>query len=220
MMGLCATHPASANQPLSAISAAVEAFVASHLGDDARHEIVVAPLDPRLQLPDCASPLAVFLHGDAIKPGRNTVGIRCNDTSTWTIYHSVGIRSFRDVVVLSKPLMRNELIQAGHLHVETRDTSTLQQGYVQSPNDVTGRQAIRHLPVGTVLSRQHYTEAAEVKRGSRVNIRSGRGGLMISAPGIAMTDGNKGQQIAVKNASSQRMIRATVIDPQTVVVVF
>ena len=54
----------------------------------------------------------------------------------------------------------------------------------------------------------------------RVNIQSGKAGLLISAPGVAIMDGIKGQQIPVKNVSSQRVIHATVTAPGQVTVTF
>jgi flagella basal body P-ring formation protein FlgA len=44
--------------------------------------------------------------------------------------------------------------------------------------------------------------------------------LIITAPGIAISDGVEGQQIPVKNASSQRVIHATVVAPGQVIVQF
>lgn len=209
-----------AAQSIQSIQTAIEQFATARLEQEARYDIAVAPLDPRLQLPDCADALQIFLPGDELKPGRNTVGARCTAPQPWTIYSTVNIKMYKDIVVLTKPLRRNDLIKAEHVKVETRDTATLQQGYVQSIDDVIDKQATRHLAPGTVLSRALFIEPPVIKRGTRVNIQSGRKGLLISAPGIAMMDGGKGQQISVKNASSQRMIRATVVDPQTVLVAF
>jgi flagella basal body P-ring formation protein FlgA len=59
-----------------------------------------------------------------------------------------------------------------------------------------------------------------VKRGERVNIQSGKAGVLISATGTAMADGAKGQKINVKNLSSQRVIQATVVDSGQVSVYF
>lgn len=214
------TCPASPMQSQAVIQEAVTSFVNSHLLADGQYQISPAQLDPRLQLPECTQALEVFTPSGEIKPGRNTLGIRCNSLPNWTIYSAVSIRSFQDVLVLVKPLQRGEAIRADHLSRQNRDTSTLQQGYISDPADVINKQASRNIPAGSVLNKLHYAELNLVKRGERVNIQSGKAGLLISAPGIAMSDGIKGQQINVKNASSHRVIQATVINAGLVSVFF
>ncbi len=207
-------------QSLEIIQNDVNNFVKSNLDATGNYQISNAQIDPRLQLPACEQPLALFSQSGEIKPGHNTVGIRCNASKAWTIYSTVAVKSFKDVLVLAKPLRRNDLIRPDHLTIETRDTGTLQQGYLSNPDEIINKQASRNIPAGSVLNRMHYAELNLVKRGERVNIQSGKAGLLISAPGIAMMDGVKGQQISVKNASSNRIIQATVVDPGVVSVYF
>jgi flagellar basal body P-ring formation protein FlgA len=212
--------PATTTESLQNIQSAIDSFVKANLEVNGNYQISDTPLDPRLQLPACQKPLEIFSQSGGLKPGRNTLGIRCNSEKTWTIYSVVSIKSFKDVLVLAKELRRNDAIRPDHLAMETRDTGTLPQGYLSDPNDVINKQATRNVATGSVLLRTHYSEPTVVKRGTRVNIQSGKPGLIISAPGIAMVDGIKGQQISVKNASSQRVIQAIVVDSGLVTVYF
>lgn len=207
-------------QSLEAIQEAVQNFVQASLDPAGQYQISSAQIDPRLQLPACNEKLEVFPQSGNIRSGRNTVGVRCPGFDNWTIYSTVAIKSFEAVLVLTKPLSRNDKISLEHFTTETRDTSTLQAGYLTNPNDIINKQATRFVPVGSVLYRFHYSEPTLVKRGERVNIQSGKPGLLITSAGVAMTDGIKGQQISVKNISSQRVIQATVVDPGLVSVYF
>jgi flagellar basal body P-ring formation protein FlgA len=211
---------ATPTESLQAIQSAVDNFIKSNLNVDGSYQISDTQLDPRLQLPACQKPLEIFSQSGGLKPGRNTLGIRCSSEKNWTIYSVVSIKSFKDVLILAKELRRNDAIRPDHLAIETRDTGTLPQGYLSDPTDVINKQATRNVATGSVLLRTHYSEPTVIKRGTRVNIQSGKQGLLISAPGIAMTDGIKGQQISVKNVSSQRVIQATVVDPGLVTVYF
>lgn len=211
---------ATSFQSLAAIQEAVQQFVQASLDPAGQYQISSAQIDPRLQLPACAEKLEVFPQSGNIRSGRNTVGIRCPGSDNWTIYSTVVIKSFEAVLVLTKQLSRNDKISLNHFTTETRDTSTLQSGYLTDPNDVINKQATRFVPVGSVLYRFHYSEPTLVRRGERVNIQSGKPGLLITSSGVAMTDGIKGQQISVKNSSSQRVIQATVVDPGLVNVSF
>lgn len=199
-------------QSLQTIQDAVSAYVKSGLEAGGKYQITVPQLDPRLQLPLCDQPLQVFSQAGEIKAGRNTIGIRCNGATNWTIYSVVPVKSYKDVLVLSKPLRRNEIIRAESLASETRDISTLQQGYIVDPADIIDKQAARNLAAGSVLNRLSYEDLTLIKRGERVNIQSGKAGLLISATGTAMMDGAKGEKISVKNIASQRVIQAVVVD--------
>jgi len=211
---------ASETQSLAVINDVVHNYVESALVPDGKYEISNTQIDNHLQLPACKQSLDVFAQSGSIKPGRNTVGIRCNDKGGWTIYSTVIVKSFQNVLILAKPLNRNDRIAFEHLKSEVRDVATLQQGYLTDPNDIVNKQATRIVPAGTVLNRQHYTEPTLIKRGQHVNIQSGKAGFLISAQGVAMMDGSKGQQIKVKNVSSRRIIRATVVNPGVVSVYF
>lgn len=210
----------ASTQDLQSLQEGVNSFVQSSLEPDGQYQISQTPLDNRLQLPICPQNLEYFAQSGEIKPGRNTIGIRCQGPSSWTIYNTVLVKAFKEVLILAKPLGRNELITPEHLKPETRDIATLQQGYISNPDEVLHKQATRFAPPGTVLNRSHYTEPTLVRRGERVNIQSGKSGFLITATGIAMLDGSKGQKISVKNASSQRVIQAMVINPGVVTVDF
>ncbi len=210
---------ASPTQSLQSIEDAVMTYVKSSLEVGGNYQITETQFDPRLQLPLCEQPLQVFAQGE-IKAGRNTIGVRCGGSKSWMIYSVVGIKSYKDVLVLSKSLRRNEMIRAEDIVTETRDIATLQQGYVLDPAEVINKQASRNLAAGSVLNKLSYEELILIKRGERVNIQSGKAGLLISATGTALTDGAKGERISVKNITSQRVIQGIVVDPGLVSVPF
>lgn len=211
---------ASTSQSVTAIQDAVQSFVQSSLDPAGQYQISSAQIDPRLQLPACEENLDIFPQSGEIKPGRNTIGVRCLGVNNWTIYSTVLVKSYEAVLVLTKQLNRNDRIGPEHFSTETKDTATLLKGYLTNPEDVIDMQATRFVPAGSVLYRIHYTEPTIIKRGERVSIQSGKPGMLITSTGVAMTDGTKGQQINVKNVSSKRVIQATVINPGLVNVHF
>lgn len=212
--------PATPTQSLQAIQDTVNSFIQSSLQPDGHYEITAAQIDSRLQLPACEQNLDVFAQSGEIKAGRNTLGIRCHGLNAWTIYSTVLIREFRNVLIAGKPIDKNELINPGQVSTEMRDISTLQQGYLSNPEEINNKQATRFIPTGSVLYRMHYAEPTLIKRGERVHIQSGMPGLLITSTGEAMMDGIKGQRIRVKNVSSNRIIQATVTTPSVVKVNF
>jgi flagella basal body P-ring formation protein FlgA len=211
---------AATNQSLPAIQDAVINYVQSSLEEGGEYQITHSQLDPRLQLAACEQSLEVFVQSGVIRPGRNTVGIRCNGASSWTIYNTVLVKSFIKVLVSTQSLNRNDKINPESIVIETRDVSTLQPGYINDPGFLIDKVATRPVPAGSVIYNAYIAEPRLVKRGERVNIQSGSPGLMITSEGVAMMDGAKGQKISVKNISSNRVIQGTVMYPGLVAVNF
>lgn len=211
---------AEPNQSIKVIQDQVDSYLRANLDSRLEHKINISPIDPHLQLPACAEDLKLSSPSGAIKPGLNTISVNCPAEKGWTIYSTASIKAFLDVLVASKPIQRNEVIRAEHLSLEKRDVGTLQQGFVVDRDDVLSKQAIRNIAVGSVLTRNQFADLTLVKRGEQVSIQSGREGFLISAPGIAMMDGSKGQQIRVKNTGSQRIVQAVVVEAGIVGVFF
>lgn len=207
-------------QSLPAIQNAVTGYVQAALDPTGEYQITHAQLDPRLQLSACEQNLDVFVQSGELRPGRNTIGVRCNDPNNWTIYSTVLIKSYVKVLVTTQSLNRNDKIAPHYLTIETRDVAMLQQGYVNDPTVVADKLATRSIPAGSVLYSMHFAEPMLIKRGERVNIQSGKPGLAITSIGVAMMDGVKGQKISVKNVSSNRVIQGTVMNPGLVSVYF
>jgi flagella basal body P-ring formation protein FlgA len=207
-------------QSIASIQQAVSAFVAANLDNSGHYKTEAAPLDQRLSLPLCDNSLQVFLQAGELKPGRNTLGVRCTGGQNWMIYNQVAVKLYKDVLVLTKPLRRNEIITAEAISHETREVSALQQGYLLEPADIINKQATRNLAIGSVLIPSSYADLTLVKRGERVNIQLGKAGMSISSAGTALMNGAKGERISVKNISSQRVIQAVVIDAGLVSVNF
>lgn len=211
---------AETNHSIQAIQQQVDAYLRASLEPGADYRINISPIDPHLQLPACAEALKLTSPSGMVKPGLNTVAIRCPGETGWSIYSTASIKAFMEVLVASKPIQRNEAIRAEHLTLEKRDVGVLQQGFMVDQEAVLNKQAVRNIAAGSVLSRSQFTDLTLVKRGQQVSIQSGRQGFLISAPGIAMMDGAKGQQIRVKNAGSQRIVQAVVVEPGVVGVFF
>lgn len=216
----CSLCQASPTQPLQSLQDTAHAFVSSSLSGNGRYEIGSVPIDDRLQLAACDQSLTAFAQSGAVKPGRNTIGIRCDGSKRWTIYSTVIVKAFEQVLVVGKALNRNEIIKAEHLTRVKIDVATLPQGYITNPGEVLNKQAARSVAAGTALNRNHYIEPDLIKRGDRVRIQTGKPGLLITSKGVAMAGGVKGQRIRVKNLTSKKVIQATVEKPGLVTVYF
>ncbi|NOT11307.1 MAG: flagellar basal body P-ring formation protein FlgA [Methylococcaceae bacterium] len=199
-------------QSHESIYSAVRNYIAGHI-DAVDYETNLMQLDNQLKLPACPMPLDIFIPNDLIKPGRNSIGVRCNTNNKWSIFTSASIKTYQNVLILTRPLQRGETLTRQHLSMERRDISGLRGDYVTQIEDVLNKQASRPLPSGSLLSSRNIAEPKVIKRGDNIVISSARPDFAIRMNGTAMMDGVKGQNIRIKNQSSGRIINATVVEP-------
>ena len=179
----------------------------------ARHEIQVNPLDPRLRLAACDSNLTQSLESPAQPVGRVTVRVSCEGSTPWTVFVPAQVRIFRPVVVVKTALRRDSIIGAGDVALVEQDVSLLNRGYVTEVEQVIGRKLTRATRTDQVLTPAMLQLAEAVRRGDQVVISARSGGINVRMQGEALSGGTLGQQISVRNLTSQRVIRARVVGP-------
>jgi flagella basal body P-ring formation protein FlgA len=128
------------------------------------------------------------------------------------------VRLYRQVVVAQRPLARGAILAAQDIDWRERDVGTLNQGYLTEPDQALGSMLTRPVSIDQVLTPNHLERAPVVSKGDHVVISAGGATLSVRMPGEAQEEGAVGQQIRVRNLSSQRVIRARITGPGQVVV--
>lgn len=178
-----------------------------------RYQINLGRLDSRLRMNPCSRELDAKLENNSTPVGRVTVRISCNDNSPWSIYVPANISLFREVVVVARPIKRNALIQQNDILLAERDLASLNQGYFTELEQVIDSQARRALQTDQAITPSQIQAPPLVKRGEQVVINALSGSINVRMPGEALSDGALGQQIRVRNTSSQKIIYARVVGP-------
>lgn len=206
---------------IGAAEAFLEEQVANYLqrgGITGRYEIQVNRLDSRLRMPACDQPLVTSLESPAQPVGRVTVRVGCQGTTAWSLLVPAQVRLYRSVVVAQRPLARGTILSAQDIDWRERDIGTLNQGYLTEPEQALGSQLTRPVSIDQVLTPNHLERAPVVRKGDHVVISAGAASLSVRMPGEALEEGAIGQQVRVRNLSSQRIIRARISGPGQVVV--
>ncbi len=207
-------------QSVESINKAISSHISASLPKGSDYKLTIGQFDNRLKLFLCNKPLEVFVRNKTLKSVRNSVGVKCNTKKKWTVYISVSINLYKNILVLSQSIRRGNTFSKGMFKVEKRDVSILRPGFIVDPLEIIGKQATRNLNFDTVLNKIHFKEPKLVKRGDNVIISLKSQNLNISMGGIAVTDGIKGQKISVKNIKSQQVVQAIVEKQGQVVVIF
>ncbi|MDD2658617.1 MAG: flagellar basal body P-ring formation chaperone FlgA [Methylococcales bacterium] len=204
-------HAEQKFQSLDSIYEFVKATVARSI-NAADYEISVLPLDNLLKLPECPKPLEASTP-DLIKAGRTTVGVYCNTENKWSISTSAVIKVYENVIVLTRPVQRGEIISRQNIAIKRRDISSLRGDFINQVEQIENKQAAQFIPAGVIVGSRNFIEPRLVKRGDKIVISALQPGFTIRMNGIAMMDGTKGQVIRIKNEKSGRIISGTVIEP-------
>lgn len=210
--GLCQADWQTHESILAAILEQVESNY-RHTGE--KHQIEVAPLDRRLQLPQCDRTLSVARMPGARELGNISVSVRCEGSQPWSLYGRAFVRKFKPVAVLHSAMRQGSVISPNDVEMVEKDASSL-QGSFSDPGDVIGKPVRKSLAAGTVLLPAHLTTVKLVRRGQQVAIRAQNTVFEVSMAGVALTDGEAGQLIRVRNVSSQRIIEGRVVSDGTI----
>lgn len=179
----------------------------------ARYEIEVNRLDPRLRLADCDEPLSTKLESPAQPVGRTTVRVSCEGSTPWSVFVPAQVHLFREVIVARRPLARESVIEQADVTLAERDVGLLTQGYMTAFDQVLGNKVTRSALPDQVLPPTYISAAEVVRKGDQVVISAKNPTINVRMPGEALSDGALGSQIRVKNQRSGRTIKARVTGP-------
>jgi flagella basal body P-ring formation protein FlgA len=124
------------------------------------------------------------------------------------------------VIVVQKPLNRNQTIAKDDVTVVSMDMADLPSNYISNIEDVVGKRTLRAMNPKEVFRTDIIEQPLMVKRNDRVSIIAESETLRITAIGEVKESGIKGDRVRVVNLNSNKEIFARVLDPKTVQVEF
>ncbi|MEI6258958.1 MAG: flagellar basal body P-ring formation chaperone FlgA [Deltaproteobacteria bacterium] len=133
---------------------------------------------------------------------------------------TVKIEVETDVIVVNKPLNRNQTIGKDDVNVVSMDMADLPSNYISRLEDVVGKKTLRIMNPKEVFRTDIIELPPVVKRNDRVSIVAESGNLRITAVGDVKESGGMGDRVKVVNLSSNKEIFARILDSKTVRVEF
>lgn len=174
---------------------------------DALIDVKVAPLNARIQLESCDTPI-VTPRGNR-RYGRIPVAVSCSKPQ-WNVFMTATVRVQKAVVVAKAPLARGKLLSAADLTIRMTDLTELRQQFYEDATHLSGMQLKRPLQAGSVLYGSMVKVPIAVRRGDKVAIVARRGSVHISVPGESLENGMPGEQIRVRNHQSKKVVHVWV----------
>ncbi|GGN15921.1 MULTISPECIES: flagellar basal body P-ring formation chaperone FlgA [Marinomonas] len=152
---------------------------------------------------------------EAIK--RTNYEISCNSPA-WKSYIPVTQEILIPAIKTTTPINRGQVITQSNTDIGDVDISSLRGQVYTKKNPPYGLIASRNLRINTFITDALVDQPTLVKKGDLVLITASSGTIIVRMNGVALENGVKGQQIRVKNTSSERIIYAKVVTDSEVLV--
>jgi flagella basal body P-ring formation protein FlgA len=210
------TTVALAEQPsvpaISAIEALAKDVVAKKVNApaSARVNITPQPLDSRVAIPRCSSPITAVLASDREISRNNTVRISCDSPDLsypWQIYLSVRVDVSYPVVVAKETLAPGDVLSTAQMEIRYVDQYSVNGEQFSDMQQLIGTRLKRRVSKDYPI---FGSNICVVCKGDTVSIIARTEQFQIKTVGEAVEDGNLGQQIRVKNTRSNKTVDAIV----------
>ena len=197
---------------ISAIEKLAKETVSKKIQAPPQAQIEIEPqtIDSRLALPDCRGPLTVEMATDREIGRNNTLKVSCPVTGQgypWQIFMSVRVNIRFPVIVPNQTLAQGTTLSRENLAIIYIDQVNLNGQQFDDPTPLIGAKLKRRVTKDYPI---FQSNVCFVCKGDQVSIIASTENFQIKTTGVAMQDGNIGEQIRVKNARSNKIIDALV----------
>lgn len=168
--------------------------------------ISASPISERFNLTPCQQPLEGNLVGDKIKQ-KSSIKVTCNDPIPWSVYVRVQAKTLIPLVTTLRALHKGEVLNDDNMQVIYKDESQVRGSFFSNMDILRGTRLKRNISANKNIQSKYI---CYVCRDDKVTIIANKTGLVIKASGIALSDGNIGSTVKVKNMRTQRVIIGTV----------
>ena len=218
---------AGASQTLTIRGEVIESrameFVADHIPwDPDTTEITINYRGKDLIVPAGIVDMNFALPSRRVRMGRFpvTVRITVDNILQKRLRLTAHVIHYSPVVKTLRPINRGEILTERDVAVEVVPSNRIFRNALTSLDDVVGKQAIRNMGMGRVITANSLSNPVLVKKGDRVIIIVQSGSMKITAPGLVREKGFKDSLVQVLNIQTKKTVFGMVMDSKTVKVNF
>lgn len=168
--------------------------------------------DGAAHLPPCQQPVATVPLSSGGQPwGRQLYRLSCSQPA-WELQGRVDLALTLPVLFTKRDLPRGHTLGLEDLDAKETDVTRLYRDIAVRPEEVLGRQTLRRIRVGQLLSAGQLQAALWVRKGDIVVMRAGETGFAATMKGEALEAGGPGDSVKVRNLSSGKVIQTWVVE--------
>ena len=199
---------------VSAISELAKVLINEKIAVPANAKVDINPqtVDNRMLPAQCTSPIRVELASEREISRNNTIKVSCDTPDLaypWQIFMSVRVDILFPVVVATETLAPGELISPSQVEIRYVDQNSLRGMQFSDTNQLTGvrvkRRVAKNYPI-------FANNLCFVCKNDTVSIYVRSNNFVLKTVGEALQDGNIGDQIRIKNSSSNKELDAIITE--------
>ena len=159
-------------------------------------EVTVGEPDARIVLAACLR-TEPFVPPGARLWGRTSLGVRCVEGASWTVFLPAQIKVFGAAPVASRALARGQVLAHEDIRYERIELTQFPAGTFADRTPLDGRIATRNISSGEVLRRDILRTPNLIQAGDPVRVVVGGGGFTVATDGKALAAAADGQSVQV-----------------------
>jgi flagella basal body P-ring formation protein FlgA len=180
-------------------------------------ELEVTLIDPQepVVLPTGTVELDVHPRGGEGNLGRRSfaVDVLVHRRLVHTVDVTADVAGSIEVVVPTRLINSDEVIQADDLTLSKVKVYNFQQVYAARFDEVAGKSATRPLQATTPIRLSTLKKPYIIRKGDRITIEAKHGRLAIQTTGVTKTSGHLGDMVTVANVDSGKEILGKIVGP-------
>lgn len=135
--------------------------------------------------------------------GKFSVGVRCQDEASWTLYVPVEIEVITRVIHTAQPVSMGKQLEAQDIVSKEVDLVRISGEAVTDPDQAIGKVATTFLASGQPI-RTHQLRAPHIiSRGQKVRLTAIGTGFSVSTEGKALSAAAEGEVVQVRNPTGR-----------------
>lgn len=178
----------------------------------ARFELEVGKLDPRLRLAPCRR-IETMMPPAAQLWGRTRIGLRCAEGERhWQVYLPIVVRVFAPALVPRSNLPAGTVIGTEMLQMSEVEWTAEASPPYATPGPLVGRATARALAAGVAVRAADMRQRQWFAAGDTVVLWARGEGFVVSGEGQALSNGIEGQAVRVRTESGRILTGTPVAD--------
>jgi len=165
-------------------------------------EVVVGEIDPRLTLAPCAR-YEPFVPAGAKLWGRSSLGVRCVEGASWSVFVPIEVRVWGIVQVAARPIARGRPVTSDDVRLDRIDLTRTSGAILGADESYDGNVAVRAIAAGEPLRRDLLRPPPIMAAGDPVRVVYDGNGFAISVDGKVLGPAGDGQTVRVATAAGR-----------------
>ncbi|SMF36185.1 flagella basal body P-ring formation protein FlgA [Alteromonadaceae bacterium Bs31] len=179
--------------------------------------VSVGNLDSRLRLARCTGDINTEIK-QVSSNASITVKTSCREGARWTLYIPASVKTLQQVLIARRNLAKGETLEKSDLGYKSVNTAKLTGSYVEDMERLLGMELKRSIRANQVVKLNFVQAPNVIQKGETVVLRAKLSSLTVETEGTALSNGQVGQKIKVRNDKSRRIVDGLVTGPGQVLV--